>query len=303
MRRAMLIVAALVMLAAPARAADRFDALVQPYAGLAGFSGSILVVKDGSVLFDRAYGFSDAEHRTPNLTTTRFHIGTLSMIYTAAVVLRLVELHRINLDNTAGQFVAGLSAEQGASSIQGLLAVKPDAPDAAASYALLARIAAAASGKSFADTADNTAFASVLLTGTGIDDGTLGADSRMAKGYHEDGTLVPPPDWAPLTGSASAYTTTRGEFHWLEMLFGGKILTTESREILLAGPWNKALLGPPNAPVAGYDAQGSAPGFASYVLWLPGLTVIVLANAETRQIRDIGVLLALQALRGDALKP
>ena len=102
MRRAMLIASALILLAVPAHAASLFDALVQPYVASGAFSGAILVVKDGNIVFDRAYGYADAERRLPNQVSTRFHVGTLSMTYTAAVVLRLVEIHRIALDNTAG---------------------------------------------------------------------------------------------------------------------------------------------------------------------------------------------------------
>lgn len=303
MRRAMLIASALILLAVPARAASLFDALVQPYVASGAFSGAVLVVKDGNIVFDRAFGYADAERRLPNQVSTRFHVGTLSMTYTAAVVLRLVDIHRINLDNTAGQFVPGLDAGQGGLSIEELLAVKPDAPNASASYMLLARIAAAASGKPFADTADDTVFASVLLTGSGIDDGALDADRRMAKGYLKDGSLAQRPDWASLTGAASAYTTTRGAYHWLDRVFGGGLLSPESRDRLLAGPLSKVSFRGPQSSLEGYEALGSAPGFVSYVLWLPKVTVVVLANVETGQAKDIGGQLAMTALNDTSAVP
>ena len=197
----------------------------------------------------------------------------------------------------------GLDAEQGRLSIQELLAVKPDAPNASASYVLLARIAAAASGKPFADTADDTVFASVLLTGSGIDDGALAADQRMAKGYLKDGTLAPQTDWASLTGAASAYTTTRGAYHWLDRLFGGGLLSPEGRDRLLAGPLSKVSFRGPQSPPEGCEAQGRAPGFASYVLWLPKVTVVVLANVETDLAKDIGGQLAMTALNDTPAVP
>ena len=296
MRRAVLIAAALLSFAMPAQAADPYDAVVQSYATHGAFSGAILIVKDGSVVFDRAYGSANTEHSLANQTTTRFHIGTLSMIYTAAVVLRLIERHRINLDNTAGQFVPGLDAGQGAASIQSLLAVSPDAPDAGADYVLLARIAAAASGKSFPDIADDTVFASLLLTGTGIDDGTLGPDRLMAKGYLADGTPAPPADWAALVGAASAFTTTRGAYHWLDMLFDGGLLTSTSRDLLFAGPLRMTTLSGPQGIVPGYSAEGRGQGFSSRIMRFPKVTVIVLANSESADTSQIAAVLAGTAL-------
>ncbi len=295
MRRAMLIVAALLTFAAPARAADPYADLIQPYVGRGAFSGAILVVKDGSVVFDRAYGAADAERHLPNQTTTRFHVGTLSMLYTAAAVLRLVEQGRLNLDHTAGQFVPGLDATQAGQSVQQLLGVAADAPDAIQNYTLLARIAAAAGGRTFADTADHTVFASVLLTGSGLDDGTLGGDTRLAKGYRADGTPAPVPDWAALTGAASAFTTTRGAYHWLDMLFDGDLLTAPSRALLFNGPLQTITLSGPQGIVPGYRAAGRVEGFSSCIVRFPKATVVVLANVETPNAGKVAALLAAMA--------
>ena len=55
------------------------------------FSGDILVAKNGKVIFKKSYGFADLEHRTRNTPATRFHIASMSMQFTAAAVLRLVD--------------------------------------------------------------------------------------------------------------------------------------------------------------------------------------------------------------------
>ncbi|MEJ0041301.1 MAG: hypothetical protein WDM81_03410 [Rhizomicrobium sp.] len=68
-------------------------------------------------------------------------------------ILRLVETRKLALDNTAGQFVPGAPAV----TVQALLAIPPEAPGAAAGYELLARVAAAATGKSFAAVEDTAA--------------------------------------------------------------------------------------------------------------------------------------------------
>jgi len=280
-RRAVL-AALMACLATPAWAWDpalavRLDGIVQTDAK--DFSGAILIARDGAIVFDKAYGMADAAAGLPNKPSTGFHVGTLSMRYTAVAILALVETHKLALDNTADQFVPGAPFV----TIQSLLAVSPEAPGAASDYELLARIAAAASGKSFAEVEDADAFASVWMSATGLDDGTAGSESRIAKGYVQvDGTLKPvTADWAALTGAASAYTTTRDELHWLDRLFGDALLTAPTRQAMFAAPsgygWHHGM----RFGAESYWAAGTAPGFSSFVLRRDDLTVIVLENIDS----------------------
>ncbi len=173
-RRGGMLVALLLCIAAPAAAFDpaRLDAVATD----SRFSGAILVVQGGDILFDKAYGMADAAAGLPNRTSTGFHIGTLSMQYTAVTILHLAETHKLALDNTAGQFVPGAPAV----ALRDLLAVAPEAPRAIADYEWLARVAAAATAKSFAEAQDAGAIGSVWMSGTGLDDGTVSRESRIA---------------------------------------------------------------------------------------------------------------------------
>ncbi len=243
-------------------------------------------MRDGTVLFDKAYGMADVAAGIPNQPSTSFHVGTLSMQYTAVAILHLVETHHLALDNTADQFVPGAPHV----TMQGLLAVAPYAPDAPGDYELLARVAQAAMADSFADIEDAAAFDSVWMYGTGLDDGTPSAESRIARGYAlADGSLKPvSADWAALTGAASAYTTTRDELYFLDRFFGGALVSAAAREAM---PGAQAGYGWNHDSPAGQDtywAAGAAPGFASFVLRRGGLTVIVLANIQDAQARVIG---------------
>ncbi|MEI9989521.1 MAG: serine hydrolase domain-containing protein [Rhizomicrobium sp.] len=270
-----ILLALLSCLSSPALAgalAARLDGVVQAADGR--FSGAILIERDGAIVFDKAYGMANAAAGLANRSSTSFHIGTLSMQYTAVTILHLVETRRLALDNTADQFVPGAPAV----TLQALLATAPEAPDAVANYELLARIAAAATGKSFAEVEDAAAFGSVWLTGTGLDDGVPSNESRFAKGYVlADGQLKPvAADWAALTGAASAYTTTRDELHWLDRFFGDELVTADTRKAMTpAGHgWHQG----GRFGADSHWAAGTAPGFSSFVLRRPGLTVIVLEN-------------------------
>src|SRR6266581_8060930 len=72
------------------RAAD-VDRYLQPYFRSRNFSGAVLVSKDRELAFKSAYGFANREKRFRNTTETRFHIASVSMQFTAAAILRLID--------------------------------------------------------------------------------------------------------------------------------------------------------------------------------------------------------------------
>ena len=59
----------------------------------------VVVVKDGQVLTQRGFGFSDVEKRTPvDPATTLFRPGSISKLFTWTAVMQLVEQGKIDLD-------------------------------------------------------------------------------------------------------------------------------------------------------------------------------------------------------------
>ena len=58
---------------------EAIDAYLRPYAQSGNFAGDVLVAKTGKVIFRKAYGFADREHRIHNPAATRFHIASVSM--------------------------------------------------------------------------------------------------------------------------------------------------------------------------------------------------------------------------------
>lgn len=47
-----------------------------------GFSGAVLVAKDGQPIFARAYGLADREHNIANTLETRFRMGSMNKMFT-----------------------------------------------------------------------------------------------------------------------------------------------------------------------------------------------------------------------------
>jgi D-alanyl-D-alanine carboxypeptidase len=69
------------------------------------FAGTVLVGKNGEVLFSGAYGLADREKRIPNTLDTRFRIGSMNKMFTAVAVLQLVESGKIKLTDPLGKYI------------------------------------------------------------------------------------------------------------------------------------------------------------------------------------------------------
>ena len=79
--------------------------IVNAYANLGRFSGSVLVAKEGRVLFAEAHGLANAESSRKNTTKTRFHLGSLSKQFTAAAILKLESEGRLSTDDPISKFL------------------------------------------------------------------------------------------------------------------------------------------------------------------------------------------------------
>lgn len=64
----------------------------------ADFSGTLLVADRGRVLIRRSFGLAERGFAVPVARDTRFPIASLTKLFTAAAILRLVEQERITLD-------------------------------------------------------------------------------------------------------------------------------------------------------------------------------------------------------------
>lgn len=66
----------------------------------------IVVVKDGKVLFEKGYGYSDVEKKTPvSPQDTLFRPGSISKTFTWTAVMQQVEQGKLNLDADVNQYL------------------------------------------------------------------------------------------------------------------------------------------------------------------------------------------------------
>ena len=69
-----------------------------------GFNGSILVAKDGAVIYEKYTGFADLRKRDSLTDSTALHIASTGKTLTAMAVLRLVQENKLSLDDSLQHF-------------------------------------------------------------------------------------------------------------------------------------------------------------------------------------------------------
>ena len=317
--------------------AAAIDAYMQPYVRSANFAGQVLVEKDGTVIFKKAYGFADREHHITNTNATQFHIASMSMQFTAAAVLRIVDSGSISLDERIGDFIPGIEGADKIT-IRDLLTEHSGLPDINAlpgyndvlqhhqtpaslvaaiegqpllfepgskflheehsAYNLLALIVEKKTGLTFAAAVKRLVFGPMGLTASGIDDDSQLHSTRMAHGYEPEGQIGLKPaasiHWSAKAGNASVYTTAADEAQWVDALFSGHPISASSRAAVLDTSmrvgygWFKG--SNKRFGETAYYMNGRAPGFASFVLYLPQsrTTVVVLSNIYSSATTTIG---------------
>ena len=81
------------------------DNLVIKSLPIDGPGGSLLIMRNGKIEYEKAYGFADVENKIPNTVNTVFQIGSVSKEMTAAAILMLVEKGKLSLDDTLTKFI------------------------------------------------------------------------------------------------------------------------------------------------------------------------------------------------------
>ncbi|RYF86198.1 MAG: class A beta-lactamase-related serine hydrolase [Chitinophagaceae bacterium] len=85
------------------------DAYIKAYAAQNKFSGNILIAKNDKIIFRKSAGFASLEnHQLVNDATT-FRIGSLTKMFTAALVLHAAENQLLSLDAPVSRYITILS--------------------------------------------------------------------------------------------------------------------------------------------------------------------------------------------------
>ncbi len=90
--------------------APRMEQVVQSYVSNKSFMGSVLVIRDKTVLLEKGYGSADLEWDIPNSPTTKFRLGSITKQFTAASILLLEERGKLNINDPVKKYMADAPA-------------------------------------------------------------------------------------------------------------------------------------------------------------------------------------------------
>lgn len=99
-----------IMLAIPAFAQNegakfrKIDSLLTYLYANNKFMGSIAIQEKGSIVFEKAYGYADIESKTKATPKTKYKIGSITKMFTSAIIFQLVEEKKLKLDTKLSEF-------------------------------------------------------------------------------------------------------------------------------------------------------------------------------------------------------
>lgn len=85
----------------------RLDELITAYANLGRFNGSALVASHDKILLQKGYGLKNFDNKPMNDANTIFQIASITKTFTSTVVLKLVEEHKLSLDDKLSRYYSG----------------------------------------------------------------------------------------------------------------------------------------------------------------------------------------------------
>ena len=86
-----------------------------------GFSGAVLVVKDGSTTLAKGYGMANRENRSPVTLETVFDIGSLVKQFTAAAILKLEMNGKVKTTDLISRYFTNVPPDKAAMTLHHLL--------------------------------------------------------------------------------------------------------------------------------------------------------------------------------------
>ena len=68
------------------------------------FMGSIAIQEKGTVVFEKAYGYADVDSKTKATPKTKYKIGSITKIFTSAIIFQLIEEKKLKLNTKLSEF-------------------------------------------------------------------------------------------------------------------------------------------------------------------------------------------------------
>lgn len=97
-------------LTSPQQITAKVDEYMNAAVRVDGFSGSILVARDGQPVVSRGYGMANVELNVPNSPQTVFRLGSVTKQFTAMAIMLLQERGKLNVNDPACKYLTDCPA-------------------------------------------------------------------------------------------------------------------------------------------------------------------------------------------------
>jgi CubicO group peptidase (beta-lactamase class C family) len=94
------------------------DEFMNRVAGAKVFSGVVLLAKDDSVLFLKAYGEANKKLRLTNRTDTRFGLASITKMFTAVAIAQLVEQGKLSFEDPLSKYLPSFRNREAVEKVQ-----------------------------------------------------------------------------------------------------------------------------------------------------------------------------------------
>lgn len=83
---------------------NKVNEYLEMYTKLWAFSGSIAAIRNGKILFKKAYGYANIEHKVKNTSETKYRIWSITKQFTAAAILILEERGLLKVEDSLKKY-------------------------------------------------------------------------------------------------------------------------------------------------------------------------------------------------------
>jgi CubicO group peptidase (beta-lactamase class C family) len=243
---------------------SKLESYMDAQANINGFSGTVLITKNDSVLLKKAYGYADLEWEIPNTIDSKFSLASVSKQFTAVAILQLVENGKISLEDKLSKYYPNFSYGEQITIkmmlthnagfqmdydelylaktaldkdtvanyiMQKPLLFEPGSKTAYSNigYYLLARIIEKASNQSYATYLKLNVFDKAKMYNSGISNNDSIVSKAVKNYYKKDNVWVKNPyiNWNFNIGHDGVYSTVDDLYLWNKALFDSTILLSE----------------------------------------------------------------------------
>jgi len=249
----------------------RLDSQVTRFAEY-GFSGTVLVVRDGQIVLLKGYGLADVERGIPNTAATRFEMNSMTKMFTGVAILQLAAQKRLSLSDSVERYLGDFpSGKQGATIQQlvthtsGLIVkgselagdsraafvrdVKRTPRESApgeryrytnAGFSLLAAIIETVSGETYEEYLRRHEFAPAGMRTARFRNEAPTNDARFAHGYVGTPAALEPGPLNPYVwgtkGAGGVWASVGDIYRWLVALEEQRILADAQWRLLITPP-------------------------------------------------------------------